>query len=41
MCSRMTLDNTYDLWSRYCVLPQVAWWGKGYLYVFMVTLAVL
>ncbi len=20
-----------------CVLPQVAWWGKGHLYVFMVT----
>ena len=41
MCSRITLDNTYDLWSWYCVLPQVAWWGKGCWYVFVVTLAVL
>ena len=37
MCSRMTLDNTGNLWSWFCVLPQVAWWGKGHLYVFMVT----
>ena len=37
MCSRMTLDDTDNLWSWFCVLPQVAWWGKGHLYVFMVT----
>ena len=37
MCSRMTLDNTDNLWACFCVLPQVAWWGKGHLYVFMVT----
>ena len=29
--------NTDNLWSWFCVLPQVAWWGKGHLYVFMVT----
>ena len=29
MCSRMTLDDTDNLWSWFCVLPQVAWWGKG------------
>ena len=33
----MTLDDTVNLWSCFCVLPQVAWWGKGHLYVFMVT----
>ena len=37
MCSRMTLDNTDNLWACFCVLPHVAWWGKGHLYVFMVT----
>ena len=37
MCSRMTLDDTDNLWLWFCVLPQVAWWGKGHLYVFMVT----
>ena len=41
MCSRMTLDNTDNLWSWFCVLPQVAWWGKGNIYVFMVTLDAL
>ena len=41
MYSRMTLDNTNNLWSRFCVLPQVAWWGKGDVYVFMVTFDVL
>ena len=37
ICSRMTLDDTDNLWLWFCVLPQVAWWGKGHLYVFMVT----
>ena len=37
MCSRMTLDDTDNLWSWFCVLPQVAWWDKGNIYVFMVT----
>ena len=30
MCSRMTLDNTNNLWPWSCVLPQVALWGKGF-----------
>ena len=31
MCSRMTLNNTDNLWAWFCVLPQVALWGKGIL----------
>ena len=41
MCSRMTLDNTDNLWSWFCVLPQVAWWGKGILCVFVAIFAAL
>ena len=41
MCSRMTLDNTDNLWSWFCVLPQVAWWGKGNLCVFVAIFAAL
>ena len=29
--SRPTSDNTDNLWSWYCVLPQVVLWGKGIL----------
>ena len=29
--SRPTSDNTDNLWPPYCVLPQVALWGKGIL----------
>lgn len=29
MCSRLILDNAFNLWVRYCVLPRVALWGKG------------
>ena len=31
MCSRQISDNAYNLWVWYCVLPQVALWGKGIL----------
>ena len=41
ICFRMTLDNTDNLWSWYCVLPQVALWGKGILCVFMLILVML
>ena len=29
MCSRLILDNAFNLWVWYCVLPRVALWGKG------------
>ena len=31
MFSRLILDNAYNLWEGYCVLPQVTLWGKGIL----------
>ena len=31
MYSRQILDNAYNLWVRYCVLPQVALWGQRML----------
>ena len=31
--SRPTSDNTDNLWPPYCVLPQVALWGKEILYL--------
>ena len=41
MCSRMTLDDTDNLWSWFCVLPQVSLWGKGFLCVFLAIFAAL
>ena len=31
MYSRQILDNAYNLWVWYCVLPQVALWGQRML----------
>ena len=29
MFFRLILDNAYNLWEGYCVLPQVTLWGRG------------
>ncbi len=31
MFFRLILDNAYNLWEGYCVLPQVTLWGRGIL----------
>ena len=36
-----SLDDTDNLWSWFCVLPQVAWWGKWILCVFVAIFAAL